>query len=188
MLCLLIALNHTLDGFWNSNFWAGFKKDRHWNLDELVRHSPRKVGKNNVSMLILGFTITDYDSNLSCKFHKFSYTFGPHVVALTTSCIAADRLVAVMFPIQYKNHATEAKGYLVGSVAMLLGFFIASPWLALSQLVADKCIIGEWNDVVYQLHAYASKYDYSGSSQSNFSNVFRSQNHRIFKFLNLKRM
>ena len=77
-----------------------------------------------------------------------------------------------MFPIQYKNHATEAKGYLVGSVAMLLGFLIASPMLVFSQLVDDKCIIGEWNDVVYQLHAYDSKYAYSWPSQSDFLPFF----------------
>ena len=133
-----------------------------------VWHPRRKIGYMNCSMRILGLKITDYDSNLSCKLSKFPYTFAPHVVALTTSCIAADRLVAVMIPIQYKTHATEAKGYLVGSVAMLLGFLIASPTFVLSQLVADKCIIGEWNDLVYQLHAYASKSAYSRPSDNNF--------------------
>ena len=93
-----------------------------------------------------------------------------------------------MFPIQYKSHATETKGYLVGSVAMLLAFFIASPMLGLGQLVADKCIISEWNDLVNQFHAYTSKYAYSWPSQTIFQMGFLTKIDQRFSIMKLERI
>ena len=94
-----------------------------------------------------------------CKGAKWYYVFAPQAAALATSCIALDRLMALMTPFFYNERATEPVGFVISSISLAIAAAVAVPSLIFNTHHEETsfCGIDEEYDFVSEFQFFFGK-------------------------------